>query len=137
MLTENCSKAQELSWWEAFLATLPRESYLAMYLDGSSAVLADRMRNDMACDLLKELRDQKTQAELDTKEAKAERDKAQTELITLKTAVASARRELSRLEEDFMDVAKAASSLHNRACQDHLQVKLASDKAAKRQWGAA
>lgn len=130
MLTENPSKAQELQHWDAFLATLPRESYLAMYLDGSREVLAQRMGIDMACELFTELAQLKTQAELATKEAIATRDKAQNEMIALQAQVSCARRELRRLEDSSKDIARAAHTLHDRAAEAYHQIALATKGGA-------
>ena len=50
-LPDTCSKADELAHWQTFLGQLPPCSYLALYLNGSTPILEDAIRNDMSVEL--------------------------------------------------------------------------------------
>lgn len=118
-MPSNPTKAQELATWEAFLASLPEGSYLALYLEGSSSVLKAAMAVDMSTDLVSDLLRQRAVAQDELRAVQADVQAALSERDAVKRQVSALSCELARLRGGLEDVARAAQTLAVCAADAH------------------
>jgi hypothetical protein len=111
MLSDNPSKAEELACWQAFLSTLPRCSYLAMYLEGSTEILHRAMANDESTELVAQLRRGRAEAREDEAQAIQARKEALEQLATVKQQIARGNRELCSIRDDLRRASESARTL--------------------------
>jgi hypothetical protein len=110
-LNNNPTKAQELAHWESFVATLPKGSYLADYLDGSTDILRGEMSSDMGLNLIAEILRCKEQARRDADEAMQRLKKLAEEHAKMARELADMTRQ-KKMQLDYLeDIANAANTI--------------------------
>ncbi len=124
-LCEDPTKEQESAHLAAFIAQLPRYSYLRAYLSDAVEVASDSMRGDMSIDLMSELRRRRNELLIDItryedvlKNVLAKRDVAarQFETFTHRAAQAAnyakdAANALATCQRDFIRVTESAQAM--------------------------
>jgi septal ring factor EnvC (AmiA/AmiB activator) len=118
-LPETASKADELAHWQTFLGQLPPCSYLALYLNGSTPILEDAMRNDMSTELIPALRRARAEAQEDVREVKEQLRQHRDERETLQREIAGLKRDAVRLRDSFEEARSAARVLLRQAEDSH------------------
>lgn len=109
-LTENSSKAEEIAHWQAFLATLPANSYLALYFQGSTEFLENAMRNDMAIEGARDLNNRRLLALGECLDAEKRLKQLTEQRDTLEAAVRRLKREASQIRDALEDASRTSSS---------------------------
>jgi hypothetical protein len=118
-LTDNPSKADELAHWQTFLGQLPPCSYLALYLDGSTPILDEAMRNDMSTELIPALRRARGEAQEAVREVREQLRQLRDERDALQRELLGLRRDAVRLRDSFEEARSAARILLRQAEDSH------------------
>ncbi len=106
-LPQNPTKAQEIEHFRAFVAQLPRASYLRSILADAPECVSQMIANDFAFPLIAELRKAETEAaqladRLKTLQARAD---------YLKNEAQEAERRTAKARDELADIRRAAASL--------------------------
>lgn len=114
---QNPSKSEELETWRAFVANLPNESYLAMYLAGSDEILEHEMRNDASCDLIATIRTRRDDALESLREVTKAETEARNRRDDLRREVEDMEGRLRRVWSAFKDLELEAAKVERAAME--------------------
>jgi hypothetical protein len=118
-LPDTASKAEEIAHWQTFLGQLPPCSYLALYLNGSTPMIEDAMRNDLSTDLIPALRRARAEAQEDVREVREQLRQLHEQRDSLQREIAGLKRDAVRLRDSFEEARSAARILLRQAEDAH------------------
>jgi hypothetical protein len=119
VLSENACKEDELIHWQAFLYSLPRCSYLALYFQDSVPLMREAMLNDFGCEPISALRKMRTDALAEVSRAIGERDQIRKERDQLQQEVLRLRADACKCRAEFKELADGLNSAYLAASRGY------------------